>query len=86
MSIRQLDIPDSIPNADATLALAVGLFASGHFSQGRAAAFAGLSREAFIDALSAFGVSFTNIAADDLAEEVSEWEKSRSPTPPPFSS
>ncbi len=52
------------------VAAAVKWYELGRVSQGRAAEIAGLSRAAFIDALSRYKVSPFQYTADELAEEM----------------
>ena len=52
------------------IAAAVKWYELGKLSQGKAAEVAGLSRTAFIDALSRFRVSPIQITADELAREL----------------
>lgn len=56
--------------AELRLAAAVKWFEMGRISQGKAAELAGLSRAAFIDALSRYGASPMQVAASDLARDV----------------
>ena len=55
--------------AEMRVAAAVKWFELGLLSQGRAAEVAGLSRRAFIDALSRFGVTPFQYSADELLRE-----------------
>jgi predicted HTH domain antitoxin len=52
------------------IAAAVKWYELGRFSQGRAAEIAGLTRAAFIDALSRYKVSPFQYTEEDLAEEL----------------
>jgi predicted HTH domain antitoxin len=54
--------------AEMRLAAAIVWYAQGRLSQGRAAELAGVSRSAFIDALSASGVSACQETLEDLDE------------------
>ena len=54
------------------IAAAVKWYELGRLSQGKAAEVAGLSRSAFIDALSRFKVSPIQITAEELAEELAD--------------
>jgi predicted HTH domain antitoxin len=56
------------------IAAAVKWYELGKISQGKAAEIAGLSRAAFIDALSRFQVSPFQYSAEELAEEVARVE------------
>jgi predicted HTH domain antitoxin len=56
------------------VAAAVKWYELGKISQGKAAEIAGLSRAAFIDALSRFQVSPFQYSAEELAEEVARVE------------
>ena len=76
----QLDLPEGVfailrttPEAFAQelrLAAAVKWFETGRLSQGKAAELAGLSREAFHEALSRYGVSPFQLTAEELREEL----------------
>lgn len=52
------------------LAAAVKWYEVGEISQGKAAELAGLSREAFIDALGRFGVSAVQTPPDELEQDL----------------
>lgn len=54
------------------LAAAVKWYEMGEVSQGKAAELAGLSREAFIEALPRFGVSAIQTTADELESDLRE--------------
>jgi len=54
------------------IAAAVKWYELGRLSQGKAAEVAGLSRSAFIEALSRFCVSPIQISADELAKELAD--------------
>lgn len=54
------------------IAAAVKWYELGRLSQGKAAEVAGLSRSAFIDALSRFRVSPIQISADELQKELAD--------------
>ncbi|WP_374680840.1 UPF0175 family protein, partial [Accumulibacter sp.] len=54
------------------IAAAVKWYELGRVSQGRAAEIAGLTRAAFIDALSRYRVSPFQYTADELAEELND--------------
>ncbi len=54
------------------IAAAVKWYELGRLSQGKAAEVAGLSRSAFIDALSRFKVSPIQITAEELAAELAD--------------
>ena len=56
------------------IAAAVKWYELGKLSQGKAAEVAGLSRSAFIDALSRFKVSPIQITEDELARELTDAE------------
>ena len=76
----QFDLPEGVfsslrstPDAfvrELRLAAAVKWFEEGRISQGKAAEVAGVSRQAFHDALSRFGVSAFQISPEDLREEL----------------
>ena len=56
------------------IAAAVKWYELGRLSQGKAAEVAGLSRSAFIDALSRFKVSPIQITGEELAKELADAE------------
>lgn len=76
----QFDLPESVfssirstPEAfvsELRLAAAVKWFESGRISQGKAAEVAGVSRQAFHDALSRFGVSAFQVSPNELRDEL----------------
>ena len=76
----QFDLPDDVFSAlratpeafvgELRLAAAVKWFEAGRVSQGKAAEVAGVSRQAFHDALSRYGVSAFQIDPDDLRDEL----------------
>ena len=76
----QFDLPESVFSSlrstpevfvsELRLAAAVKWFEAGRISQGKAVEVAGVSRQAFHDALSRYGVSAFQISADDLRDEL----------------
>ena len=76
----QFDLPEDVFSAlrstpdvfvdELRLAAAVKWFESGRISQGKAAEVAGVSRQAFHDALARFSVSAFQVSADDLRDEL----------------
>ena len=65
-----LDLPPSVDEARARLALAVGLFQGGDLTLGRAAEVAGLDYRAFADALAERGVPLTVYTREMLDEDI----------------
>ncbi len=63
-----LDLPPSVDEARARLALAVGLFQGGDLTLGRAAEVAGLEYRAFADTLAARGIP--PVPADEDPETI----------------
>lgn len=61
--------PDEV-SRDVRLAAAIRWYAQGRLSQGKAAEVAGISRAEFIDALSASGVSASQVTPDELRAEL----------------
>jgi predicted HTH domain antitoxin len=84
MTTVPVELPESVFSAlrfapdefvcEMRLAAAVKWYELGKISQGKAAEIAGLSRSAFIDALSRFQVSPFQYSAGELAEEVARVE------------
>lgn len=76
----QFDLPDDVFSAlratpeafvsELRVAAAVKWYEAGRISQGKAAEVAGVSREAFHDALSRYSVSAFQITPDDLRDEL----------------
>lgn len=76
----QFDLPENVFSVLRTtpeeftrelrLAAAVKWFEAGRISQGKAAEVAGVSCQAFHDALSQYGVSAFQLAPDDLRDEL----------------
>ena len=65
-----LDLPPSVDEARARLALAVGLFQGGDLTLGQAAEVAGLEYRAFADALAERGVPLTVYTREMLEEDI----------------
>ena len=65
-----VELPFSVSNDEARLALAVRLFEKGRITLGQAAKMAGFSKRAFIDVLGREGIPVINYSAADLAEEM----------------
>ena len=75
----QFDLPDDVFSAlratpeafvsELRVAAAVKWYEAGRVSQGKAAEVAGVSREAFHDALSRYGVSAFQVTPDDVQAE-----------------
>ncbi|MEM1118770.1 MAG: UPF0175 family protein [Bacteroidota bacterium] len=76
----QFDLPESVFSAlratpeafvsELRIAAAVKWYEAGRVSQGKAAEIAGLSRQAFHDALYRYGVSAFQLTEDELREEL----------------
>ena len=72
MKTLTLNVPDN-PELDArdlALLLSTRLYEQGKLSLGQAAEVAGLSKRAFAELLSSYGVSIFNYSAADLASDV----------------
>lgn len=65
-----MELPFSVTNDEARLAMAVGLFEKGRVSLGQAANLAGFSKRAFIDVLGREGVAVVNYPASELEGEL----------------
>ena len=65
-----MELPFSVTNDEARLAMAVGLFEKGRVSLGQAASLAGFSKRAFIDVLGREGVAVVNYPASELEKEL----------------
>lgn len=65
-----VELPFSVTNDEARLAMAVGLFEKGRVSLGQAASLAGFSKRAFIDVLGREGIPVVNYPAGELEKEL----------------
>ena len=76
MRTIQIDIPDTIDlnEKEAKMFLAASLYEKGKFSLGQSAHLAGLSKRAFMETLSLYGVSVINHNPEDLRENVENAE------------
>ncbi|SBT07305.1 conserved hypothetical protein [Candidatus Accumulibacter aalborgensis] len=66
---------DTTLSKGVTASLAVKLFEENVLSLGRAAQFAGMSTETFMDVLGALGIAVIDYPAADLADEVAGFSK-----------
>lgn len=72
MKTITLEIPESV-NLDAQEAknmLAARLYENGTLSSGQAAELAGHSKRDFVEMLGKYGVSFFNLSADDIKNDI----------------
>lgn len=74
---RSLPMPADVSEANARLALAVGLFLDDHVTAGRGAEIAGLSYRAFVDALAERKIPALTIAGGDWDEDLEFIEERR---------
>ncbi len=74
---RSLPMPADISEADARIALAVGLFAGDLITIGRGSEIAGLSYRAFVDALSERRIPWVTITEESWAEDLKTLESLR---------
>ncbi|MBW3545857.1 MAG: UPF0175 family protein [Bacteroidetes bacterium] len=72
MRTLTIQIPDNIDldDKEASMALASKLYELGKLSLGQAAEMVGYSKETFMELLTDYGVSFFNISADELDEDI----------------
>jgi len=72
MKTLVLNIPDTIDldDKEALMAIAARLYEKGKLSLGQAAELAGLSKQAFMEIISAYGVSVFNYSSSDLDQDV----------------
>ena len=66
----KVELPFSVTDDEARLALAVRLFEKDRVTLGQAAKLAGFTKRAFIDVLGREGVPVSNYPAEDLEKEV----------------
>lgn len=66
-----VELPFTVSNDEARMALAIRLFEKGRVSLGQAANLAGFSKRAFIDILGREGVAVVNYPASELEKELS---------------
>lgn len=66
-----VELPVTVSNDEARMALAVRLFEKGRISLGQAANLAGFSKRAFIDILGREGIAVVNYPAGELEKELS---------------
>ena len=65
-----VELPFSVSDDEARLALAVRLFQKGRISLGQAGKMAGFTKRAFIDVLGREGIPVVNYPAEELEKEL----------------
>ena len=66
-----VELPFTVSNDEARMALAIRLFEKGRVSLGQAANLAGFSKRAFLDILGREGIAVVNYPASELEKELS---------------
>jgi predicted HTH domain antitoxin len=70
LTTSEVELPTTLSQDDARIALAAKLFEMGRVTMGEGAAIAGVSKPTFMEMLARYGVAVFNYSAEDLRTEV----------------
>ena len=69
MASMTIELPDSIPEAEAKLLLAIKLYEEGRLSCGKAAEFSGRSKKSFMELLGKRGIPLYDMTSKELESD-----------------